>query len=301
LPKSAAAEWGLELIRTLQAALGPTADIPFLVITSAGAAELHFVLLLVLLWCVEKQLGARLLVLFLASSVINAELKSLLALPRPFFYRPDLELAPESGFGMPSAHAQNGLVVWGGLAAWTRRRPLRAGLLLLAVLVGLSRVYLGVHFPQDVAVGWLLGGGLLVVHLRLGDRIQRRLLELPLGWQLRLSLMLPPLLMLLHPDPQAASAIGALSGALAGLALERRYVPYRRGGPPSRRLGRLLLGSLLFVALDAGLRLALPGAGSPWLAVGRYLRFGIIWMAATVGAAWLFRRVGLAEPDVADR
>ena len=61
------------------------------------------------------------------------------------------------GGGLPSGHAQNGLVVWGGLAAWARRPWVWTLAVLIIVLLGLSRVYLGVHYPSDVAAGAALG------------------------------------------------------------------------------------------------------------------------------------------------
>lgn len=46
-------------------------------------------------------------------------------------------------------------VAWPGARGWARAVVVLAGL--LAVLIALSRVYLGAHFPSDVAVGALLG------------------------------------------------------------------------------------------------------------------------------------------------
>jgi len=57
----------------------------------------------------------------------------------------------------PSAHAANMSALVGVAAAvWGRRAVLY--LFWLPLMVGLSRIYVGVHYPSDVAVGWLLGG-----------------------------------------------------------------------------------------------------------------------------------------------
>jgi membrane-associated phospholipid phosphatase len=87
--------------------------------------------------------------------------------------RPDRagRLVDASGFSFPSGHTAGSLVCF-GLMAWlvcmvTANRTARAtawvAATLLTVAVGLSRVYLGVHFPSDVIGGWILGGAWLTV------------------------------------------------------------------------------------------------------------------------------------------
>jgi undecaprenyl-diphosphatase len=118
-----------------------------------------------------------------------AELRDLTARPRP----PD-GLTTVSGSGFPSGHAAHSVIYpWLALTLVVRLRPGMAGgsALLgvgigLAVIVGLSRVYLGVHYLSDVSAGWALGVAafaacatvaMVVTHLRqnspdgpLGDR-----------------------------------------------------------------------------------------------------------------------------------
>jgi undecaprenyl-diphosphatase len=75
-------------------------------------------------------------------------------------------VARAAGFSFPSGHALNATLAAGVLLLvllpYTRdRRPLRwalwAAALLIAVVTGLSRIALGVHWTSDVLAGWLLG------------------------------------------------------------------------------------------------------------------------------------------------
>ena len=121
--------------------------------------------------------------LFAASSFIGSALLNLAT--KQFFQRdrPSLwdSIAPEHTFSFPSGHAMGSMtlskVVF--LLAWrTRwRRPAALAALAFVLLVGLSRVYLGVHYPSDILGGWAAGmawvAGLYIVLYRNGGPWKR--------------------------------------------------------------------------------------------------------------------------------
>ena len=88
-------------------------------------------------------------------------LKAAFARPRPCHVEPALETLVRCGAGLsfPSSHAANGVAVALALTL-AARLPRRAALavLSLGLLVGASRVFVGVHYPSDVAAGWAVGG-----------------------------------------------------------------------------------------------------------------------------------------------
>ena len=287
-------EWGIHLIVVIQQIHGPVLDSIFRAITFMGGEEFYLLLLPLLFWCVDFGLGARLAVLFLLSSYLNTDLKDLFQQPRPFDLNPSVRLSPVEGYGLPSGHAQSAVVVWGSIAAWSRKGWFWGIAMGLMVLIGFSRIYLGVHFPTDVFAGWVIGAVLLGLYLVMKPRVEKWLARLSLGQQILLALAVPPVLLLIHPVKDATAAMATLAGTGVGLALTHRYLPFNARGPWWQRTLRFLTGGLIVVALYLGLKLVLPGEGSALHLIFRFLRYGLIGMWISLGAPWFFRLLRLA-------
>jgi undecaprenyl-diphosphatase len=97
------------------------------------------------------------------SVVLILLLKALFARPRPYFEQP---LLLETYYSFPSGHAMEAVVLYGMLAyfavlalrTWRARAAVVLGTNLLVLLVGFSRMYLGVHYFSDVVAGFAAGG-----------------------------------------------------------------------------------------------------------------------------------------------
>lgn len=97
------------------------------------------------------------------AALANSLIKLAVARTRPELLEPIIR---EAGFSFPSGHASHSAVGYGILAVLVSRtrlpRAARAaiviGLVVLVFLIGLSRVWLGVHYPTDVLAGWIAGG-----------------------------------------------------------------------------------------------------------------------------------------------
>lgn len=285
--------WGLELIRAVQRFRSPALDALFIAITSLGSEDFYFLLLPVLLWCVDFAVGARIAAALLLSTYANAGLKDLFALPRPFELDPAVQVYDVAGYGLPSGHAQHSVVIWGTIAhAWRAARGwILAGL--LALLIGFSRIYLGVHFPTDVLAGWLIGILLLAPYVAFHRRLEGWLEGRELGAQLTAAVVLPLLLLSLHVTEDTTSLTGVLLGAGLGIALLRRSFHYDAGGPPWQRAFRLFLGIAVVLALRFGLKAISPHQPEALRLTARFLRYAILGVWISLGAPWLFKTLRL--------
>lgn len=285
---------GVEQILWLQQ-FSPTLDLPFTILTALGDELFFLAFLPFIYWSIDRQTGARLAVLFLISVAVNSLLKLLVNEPRPFRYDPRVRVLHElETAGFPSGHTQSTTVIWLYLSLRYRRTWLWVLTTALLILVPLSRLYLGLHFPTDLIGGYLVGLLLLWLFWRWQEVGERWVASLPLTGQVLLALIPALLMMLVIPgwDRDAVAGAGALFGMGAGIAFERRYIGFETAGSWQVRALRFLVAALVLGAIYLGLRVLFTGLEPEPL--WRFVRYGLIGGWATFGAPWLFVRTGLA-------
>lgn len=146
------------LLLRAHALAGPGLDRFFIVVSSLGyrgVIVIDVLLTLVLLACRRWRAAAYCAIAFTGSALLNLGSKRFFHRQRPSLWE---SVAPESSFSFPSGHAMGAMTLALAvvLLAWpTRwRRPVLWLALAFVLLVGASRVYLGVHYPSDVLGGW---------------------------------------------------------------------------------------------------------------------------------------------------
>lgn len=121
------------------------------------------------LWRRRQAEALMLLVSCAGALVLNQSMKLLFVRARPALWP---RLIQETSYSFPSGHALGSLVLYGYLSVVLGHRyPRQAwwihGIAILVILlIGLSRLYLGVHYPTDIAAGYAVGGLWLVLCLQ---------------------------------------------------------------------------------------------------------------------------------------
>jgi len=287
-------QWGINLIIVIQQAHGPVLDRVFSAITLLGDEQFYLLLFPVIVWCIDYSFGAVLAVFFMLSNSINIFLKELFQHPRPFELNPGLKLCEAEGFGLPSGHAQLSVTAWGAIAIRVHKVWFTIIAILIILLIGFSRIYLGVHFPTDVFAGWIIGLILLAVYIMARFPLEKWLSGLNLWLQLLVSMGVPLLLLLLNQTNDAITSAGTLFGIAGGLVFARRYVSFSVRGPWWHRLLRFLVGFIIVLALYLGLKAIFPPDGTVFGAIFRFIRYALIGVWIVLGAPWLFRLMRLA-------
>jgi hypothetical protein len=267
----------------------------------------------------------------MVSGATNSILKLAFQGPRPYWYDERVVAhTTESSFGVPSGHSQNGVVFWGTIAAWIGRPWAWITAIAIVFLIGLSRMYLGVHFPHDVLVGWAVGALLLwafthweapaLAAIKRRSFVEQILIALAVslaliliaalvrfslqGWQVPESWQ--QLAAQADPDadpidPLALAGVISNAAVFFGLATGAIILQAGKGfvatGPLWQRAARFLLGIVGVLAIWAGLDAVFPGGESLLAYVLRYLRYSLVGLWISALAPLIFIRLRLAAPE----
>ena len=291
----------MKVLYALESIRVPWLDTVMAAITHLGEETVFMVAALFVFWCVSKRHGYYLLAIGFAGTVLNQFLKLLFRIPRPWVLDSDFTIvesarAQATGYSFPSGHSQNAIGTFGGIARFTRRKWVRVAAIVAAVLVPLSRMYLGVHTPLDVGVAAVIAVALVFTLYPLMERSDSRhgvmgavlavMLALAVGYLLFVSLYPFP------ADVDAANLasgvknawklLGATVGMLVGWWLDVRFIHFDTRAVWYVQLIKLVGGLALLLGIRAALKAPLAaalGAGA-----GGAVRYGV--MVLFAAAVW---------------
>ena len=226
-------------------------------------------------WCVSKEFGNYLLMGWSGNRIVNGFLKVTLCAYRPWIRDARIlphgeAMATATGYSFPSGHSMNAASLYGGGAIRKDLpRAARIAFGLITVLIAFSRIFLGVHTPQDILVG--LAAGVLVMWLtgKLLKWIEahpgKDLPVMCVGIAIAVAVAVFAAVKSYPEDRDAAGkllvdgakmandtfkAVGWAIGYLAGWVLERRFVCFSTDVSMKTRATRLVTGVLGFYAVS---------------------------------------------------
>ena len=139
-------------------------------ITNFGGAIFLIILTILLLVVLKnKKVGLSICINLVVVTILNQLLKRLLQRPRPTEFR----IIEETGYSFPSGHSMVSMAFYGYLIyliyRFVKNKYLKwisiVLLSLLICLIGISRIYLGVHYTSDVLGGFLISISYLVIYI----------------------------------------------------------------------------------------------------------------------------------------
>ena len=139
-------------------------------ITNFGGAIFLIVLTITLILLIKnKKIGFSIFINLASVTILNQLLKRILQRPRPTEFR----IVEESGYSFPSGHSMVSMAFYGYLIyliyKYVENKYIKwISIIMLSILIcsiGVSRIYLGVHYTSDVLGGFLISISYLIIYI----------------------------------------------------------------------------------------------------------------------------------------
>ena len=257
----------------LESIRNPALDTFFSIITKFGEETVFMVAALIIFWCINKYHGYYILSIGFMGTVVNQFLKITCRIPRPWVKDPSFTIvesarAEATGYSFPSGHTQSSVSTFGGIANTTKLPWIKTLAIVLAILVPLSRMYLGVHTPQDVLVSVAVA---LILIFLFHPIIKKSETDHRYMWWLICAMLIVSLANLLYVTlynfpsdiditnlesavKNAYKLFGAILGIVVVYYFDSKYIDFKTEAPLLGQIFKVVFGLIVILAIKEGLK-----------------------------------------------
>lgn len=254
-------EWEGKLIESIQTNFGFSGGFAKF-LDFFGAETGILMLVLIVTFCYKKEVGQKLALMVSSLNMWLPMIKSVVLRPRPYMEYPDrvkplalqdkgaaaMDVAAQ-GYSFPSMHSASVPALYFSLAKEAKKKWLWLLAMVLTILVGVSRVVAGMHYPTDVLAGWILGFAVMGIFTLLDRYVKKE----QLYHLILLVSVLPGILYVRTTDYY--TSLGCLIGAIAAIPFERKFVNFQGTRRIPAMLLRVLGAVIIYFVLNTLLKL----------------------------------------------
>jgi membrane-associated phospholipid phosphatase len=246
----------LGILKYVQSFSNETLDSFFEIITMLGEEWFFIILFAIFFWCFNKSFGYKLAFICLTSAAINTIIKEIVKLPRPIGYEgiKSIRVETAEGYSFPSGHTQQSSSLFATLMIEFKKKWLYFIGALGILLVGFSRMYLGVHWPSDVIGGLIIGILWTMIAIKIFDWSKDR------GNPMLLGVFVIPMiiLMLFFQTATYYKVVGTLLTLWIGYIIDDKYFSFVTKAVWWKQILKLVIGFLGLILIKVYVKKLLP-------------------------------------------
>ncbi|PAT02018.1 hypothetical protein CI105_03925 [Candidatus Izimaplasma bacterium ZiA1] len=244
----------INVVEAVQGLSNPFTDFFFSFISFLGEQYIIIAVLGFLYWTYNKKFGETVAITIAVSGVFNNLIKVIVGAKRPFLEYPDrvdnLRPGTSTGNSFPSGHTQGFSTMLFSIAFYIKKLFIVSTL--LVILMMLSRMFLGVHYLEDVIVGAALG---IMVAYIIGHFINKFYDDKDKLFRFYNYLMIGffPFVFLFKSD-DLFKTYGMLIGLILAITFEYKFVNFDMNISRIKKLIRYFVGLIIMIVLQVGIK-----------------------------------------------
>ncbi len=242
----------MEVIQFLQSFSSDFLDKIMFIITSFGSAYFSICVVCIIYWCYNKDIGFKLGIIMACSGVLNSIVKNLVRSPRPIG-NPNVNSLYEftaPGYSFPSGHTQSITSLGVSISIFTRNKLVLFISTILIFLVGLSRLYLGLHFMIDILGGFILA---LIVSIVLNEvliKLSNFKINVLIGVLIVIFFLSIVIIEKGNMGQDYFKTMGIFIGIYLGHLFEDRYVNFSPDASNIDNVLKIIIGAFTTIVLE---------------------------------------------------
>lgn len=215
----------LNILKFFQSMRTPVLNVLFLILTISTEVPVIILFTAITYWCINKKYGQKLLFTLIPNIIINTGIKEFVKAPRPIGLEgiESLRTHTATGYSFPSGHTQSATTFWTTLMIIFKKKWLYILGTIIIFGVGISRLYLGVHWPVDVIFGWIFGIVFTVIFAKLFDIVDESK-----NYKLLYFILVPFILFIFIVKSESyIKYLGLLLGLIIGYIIEDKFIKFK--------------------------------------------------------------------------
>lgn len=302
----------MELLQLFQKIRLPILNEFMLLITEFGGEIAFLVTAIIVFWCFDKRQGYFIMCVGFVGTIVSQFMKLWFRIPRPWVKEPGIAMeaaiGDAGGYSFPSGHSQTSVGTFGSLALTAKNKIVRAICIVIAVLVPVSRMYVGVHTPLDVGVGALIALVLMFAVRPFVYSDKKCMMPILIGILSTLTIAYLSFVFLydfpsdvdatnlIHGQENACTMAGCIIGMIVVYLVDEKWLHFPTKAIWWAQIIKIAIGLCLILAVKSGMKGILNGFFGDM--AGRSVRYFLIVLVA--GVLWpmtfrYFEKLGKKE------